>query len=108
MMYKLLLLPLIGSLILSYILYRCLFKIRLPREIYTTTAIFIISTIIFLIITSVILLLLTLYTIFIQNKEVLLTNNKLILKIKKIYSNAYNQLHLWINSLVALDIIIKK
>jgi len=49
----------------------------------------------------------TLYTVFIQNKEVLLTNNKLILKIKKIYSNAYNQLHLWINSLVALDIIIK-
>ena len=101
------LLPLIGSIILSYILYRRLFKIRLPREIYTTNDIFIISTNICLIITSVILLLFTLYTVFIQNKEVSLTNNKLILKIKKIYNKAYNPLHLWTNSLVALDILIK-
>lgn len=99
------LLPLIGSIILSYLLYKRLFKTRLPREIYTTNDLFIISTNIFLIITSVVLLLLTLYTVFlfIQNKEVLPTKNKLILKIEELY----NPLHLWTNSLVALDIIVK-
>jgi len=106
-------LALVGLIILSYLIYRRLFKIRLPKEILSTNDIFIICLYLSLCITALILVIINIYLftkIILNNKtksENNKSNNLILTKITEIFKSKYNPFKIISDSLFALDIYLK-
>lgn len=103
-------LPLLGFFILSYLLYRRLFLVRLPKEICSSQDLFSISITLFLCISTFIIACVYLYTFikFLLNKEdIEPSTNPLIIKIILLYQSKWNPIIVIQNSLLALDIYLK-
>lgn len=101
--------PLLGSFILSYIIYRRLFKARLPKEICYTDDLTLVFLNCLVLISSIVILLVTIYNYYkiITNNNYKPITNRLMIKLQMLYNHPNNPLHFWTNSLIALDIAIK-
>lgn len=100
-------LALLGFFILSYLLYRRLLIVRLPRDILPARDLFIIGVNAFLCISTFVIACVYLYTFFTHPSNKEKTVNPFLKKIIERYRSKWNPILLIQNSLLALDIYIK-
>ena len=103
-------LAILGLFIISYLLYRRLFKIRLPQEIIPIQDLVIISIHILLCLSTFGMACISFYIymkIVLNKEDTRPRTNPIIVKIIEIYQNKWNPLPLFQNSLMELDIYLK-
>lgn len=102
-------LSILGSFIVTFIIYNRLFKLRIPRELSHTDNLYVICLNIEILIISSTLLFANLYLYYkyftgnTEQKPV----HPIIQKLQQLYNNPKNPIHLWTNSLIAFDMMIK-
>lgn len=100
-------LPFLGIIFISLIFYKRLFQIRLPRNILEINEMYFLFLYMLLFFIQIVIIILLFYSIHksISNKEK--KSSTSFLKIKALYESPLNPLNMWLNSLVALDVLIK-